>query len=198
MEKNYKPVKWLLSVLLLLLFIIAIMVWLSPYGGDKRFSHEVIIQTIDIHAPAERAFLFLGNSNNASHWSSFINHITVLNVDSFADGNVGSRRRCFQNKNEKGMQWDELITKVEVNKERELIIYNLQHFAMMADNLATEQFYENIGSNNCRLTFTLFFKKDNPSIWDALKLYVAAYKIKPIFKRNLNNIKQIIEHRQNE
>lgn len=196
MEKGYRYLKSLLSILLVLLLIVAMMIWLSPYGADKHFSYKVITQTVDIHAPAEKTFTFLGNSNNASHWSSFVDHITAINVDSFADGNVGSRRRCFQNKNEKGMQWDELITKVEINKERELNIYNLQHFAMIADNLSTQQLYENIGSNSCRLTFTLFFKKANPSIWDAIKLYIAAYKINPIFKKNLNNIKQIIEDTQ--
>ncbi len=80
------------------MFFVAITIAFSPYGYNKSFSYKVITQSIDINATPAKVFSFLGNSNNASKWSSFVDHITVLNIDSFADGNTGSRRRCFRNK----------------------------------------------------------------------------------------------------
>lgn len=198
MEKKYKILRWLLYIFLAIVFLVAITMALSPYGSNKKFPYRVVTQSIEINATPEKVFAFLGNSSNAARWSSFVHHITVLNIDSFADGNAGSRRRCFRNKNENGMQWDELITNVSLNKERELSIYNLQHFAMTAENLATKQLYKNAGDKGCRLTFTLFFKNDKPAMLASMKLYIAAYKISSIFKKNLLNIKKIIELDQND
>lgn len=198
MEKIYKIIRWLLYIFLVLAFFVAIIIAFSPYGSRKHFSYKAITQSIDINATPAKVFAFLGNSNNAARWSSFVDHITVLNIDSFVDGSMGSRRRCFRNKNEDGMQWDELVTNVSINKERELSIYNLQHFSMTAENLATQQLYVHTGDNRCRLTFTVFFKDDNQAILASVKLYIAAYKINFIFKKNLYNIKKIIELDQNE
>jgi uncharacterized protein YndB with AHSA1/START domain len=197
LEKNYKKTgKRFLYLLLFLFLIIAGVVAFSPYGRQKGFSYKLIKHSIDINAPAERVFDFLGNSHNASRWSSFVSHITVLNPDSFTDGTSGSRRRCFRNKNEKGMQWDELIIEAAANKKRQLSIYNLKDFSMTAGHLATEQLYEVIGVNKCRLTFTVFFKDATPTIGEAIKMYIAAYMIEPVFKRNLSNIKRISESEQ--
>ncbi len=105
---------------------------------------------------------------------------------------------AFATKNENGMQWDELITNVNHNKERELSIYNLQHFSMTAENLAIQQLYVNTRDNQCRLAFTVFFKDDNQAILASVKLYISAYKINSILKENLINIKKNIELDENE
>ena len=198
MEKIYKILRWLLYIFLVLVFFVVITIAFSPYGSKKHFSYKAITQSVNINATPAQVFTFLGNSNNASKWSSFVDHITVLNTDSVADGSTGSRRRCFRNKNENGMQWDEQITNVSLNKERDLSIYNLQHFSMTAENLATKQLYINTGDEKWRLTFTVFFKDNNPAMLASMKLYIAAYRINSIFKENLFNIKKIIELDDNE
>jgi hypothetical protein len=197
MEKNYKKMtKRFLYVFLFLSLLLATTIVFSPYGFKKGFSYKLIKYPIDINAPAEKVFQFLGNSNNAALWSSFVNHITVLNRDSFADGTPGSRRRCYRDKSEKGFQWDELITEEVRNQKRQLTIYNLRNISITVQHLATEQLYEPINDKKCRLTFTVFFKDATPTIWETIKVYMAAYKIQPIFKRNLSNIKRILEREQ--
>jgi DNA-binding transcriptional ArsR family regulator len=179
--------KWFVAFsLLTLLFSGAI--WLSPYQYGKPMTYSVTI-----NAPRELVFQFLGNSANASRWSVFVNHISTLNPSEVPDGKVGSRRRCFVNADEKGTQWDELITEVVPNEKRELSIYNLVDFPMVANNLYTEQIYESINENQCRLTFSVFYKNTEPTVFEHLKTYLAAYKICSIFERNMLNIKRIIE-----
>ncbi|MCX6350906.1 MAG: hypothetical protein NTX03_03480 [Bacteroidetes bacterium] len=183
-------------ILLLILFLsgLAILIALSPYKTDKRFAYKLIENTVVINACADSVFSFLGKSTNAHKWSVYVDHITPLNKDSFEDGKVGCRRRCFQKENEKdGQEWDELTTEVIPNKKRQLKIYNLQRFFITADNLATEQIYEPLDSGRCKLTFTLFCIDKEPSLWDYLKINFAAYPIKNIFTKNMNNIKRIVE-----
>ena len=165
----------------------------SPYGKHKGFDYKLVKHTIEIDAPVEKVFGFLGNSNNAQRWSVYVHHITPLNADSFPDGTPGGRRRCFQQADEKGIRWDELITIVEKNRRRQLTCYDLKAFPMMADNLATEQIYEELPGGRCRLSFTLFFR-DGRSTWlDELKTYLGAYKVKSIYEDNMANIKRIVE-----
>ncbi len=167
MEKNYKKTaKQLLCVFLSLSLLLSAVIAFSPFSSYKGFSYRLIKHAIEINAPAEKIFNFFGNSNNASLWSSFVDHITVLNPENFTNGTRGSIRRCFRNRNEKGMQWDELITEAAQNQKRGLSIYNLIGFAMTAEHLATEQLYERISEKKCRLTFTVFFKDAEPMIWE--------------------------------
>jgi uncharacterized protein YndB with AHSA1/START domain len=165
----------------------------SPYGKHEGFDYKLIKHTVEIDAPVEKVFNFLGNSENAKRWSVFVNHITPLNTDTFADGTPGARRRCYQQADEQGIQWDELITIVEKNKRRQLTCYDLKDFPMTAENLATEQIYEELPGKGCRLSFTLFFYQDRSTWWDELKTYLAAYKVKSIYEENMANIKRIVE-----
>lgn len=182
--KKYIKIAFLSLFLLLLGFILC-----SPYHYGKPMSHTIIID-----APKEKVFQFLGNSANAARWSVFVNHISTLNPNEITDGQVGSRRRCFVNQNEQGTQWDELITEVIPNEKRQLSIYHLVDFSMKANNLYTEQQYEKINNNQCKLTFSLFYKNSDTTLFEHLKTYLAAYKIKSIFERNMLNIKTIIEN----
>ena len=185
--------KWITISLLIIVCMFSIIILLSPYGTHRGFSYKVVKHTIEINASVKDVFNFLGNSKNASQWSVFVHHIQPLNADSVQDGKTGSRRRCFCRAYEKGMQWDELITEVIPNKKRQLIIYNLKDFPVTAKNLATEQLYETIDANKCRLTFTVFFKNAKPTLIEKIKMYIAAYEIKTIFKQNMANIKMIVE-----
>lgn len=183
--------------ILLIPIVFAGMIIFSPYGKVDGFNYKIIKNTVHINAPVDSVFLFLGNSAKASEWSVFVDHINTLNSDSFPDGSTGSRRRCFINSNENGMQWDELITEVISNKKRQLTIYNLKDFKMTVEDLATEQLYEATSDDGCQLTFTVFFLNNQPTILETLKTYFAAYQIKSIFEDNMNNIKHILEKENN-
>ena len=199
MEKKYRKRKKIaLFSVILLLVLFAAAIFLSPYSSQEGFSYKLVKHTVEIDAPIENVFQFLGNSRNASRWSVFVNHITTLNPDSFPDGAVGCRRRCFCMANESGTQWDELVTENTANTKRQLICYNLQDFRMSAEHLATEQLYETLGTHKCKLTFTLFFKDVRPTLWESMKMYIAAYQVKDVYERNMSNIKRIVEEERHE
>jgi len=122
-----------------------------------------------------------------------VNHITPLNLNNFNDGEKGSIRRCFKNKNEKGMYWDEEILIDEKNKRRRLSIYNKHNFSINGPELVTEQLYQK-NDSKCMLSFTVSFPDNNHGWIDALKLHFASYTISNIFEGNLNRIKEIVEN----
>lgn len=170
-----------------------IMIITSPFGSHKDFNYKLVIHSIEINAPVDSVYSFLGKSSNASKWSVFVNHINPLNTDKVPDGKVGCQRRCFQHADEKGLQWDEEITVADPNKRRQLTIFNMKDFEMKAEGLATEQIYEAINGGKTKLSFTLFYLNNNPSWLDLLKTYFAAFEVKSIYERNMANIKKIIE-----
>lgn len=188
-----KILRYALLLLVPALAVLTGSIIFSPYGNQEGFSYKLIKSTVEINAPADSVFRFLGNSENAAKWSVFVDHISPLNPDSFADDQPGLRRRCFCREDETGTQWDELITAVIPNKKRQLSIYNMKDFSMTAQHLATEQLYEVIEGNKCRLSLTLFYMNNSPTLWESLKTYIAAYKVKKIFDGNLENIKRIAE-----
>ncbi len=169
------------------------MILFSPYSRKEGFSYKLIMHTVEINASADSVFRFLGDSDNASRWSVFVNHIVPLNTDEVADGQAGSERRCFKEASERGLQWDELITMAEPSKRRQLVLFNMKGFAIAAEGLATEQLYEQLAPQKTRLSFTLFYKDREPSFIELLKTWYAAYEVKSIFKKNMNNIKNLIE-----
>jgi uncharacterized protein YndB with AHSA1/START domain len=193
MEKKSKTRKWVIGIFTLLFFAFSGLLFFSPYHSYDGFSYKLVKQTIEINAPREAVFKFLGNSKNASRWSVFVHHINPLNSDSFADGKPGGRRRCFCNADETGRRWDELITEVVPGTKRQLVTYNFKDFPMTAEHLATEQLYESISENKCRLTFTVFFKDSAPGLFETFKTNIAAYTIKSIFEKNMANIKRLVE-----
>jgi hypothetical protein len=152
-----------------------------------------VINTVDINAPDSIVFQYLGNSASASDWSTFVDHITPLNAQTKKDGQAGSIRRVFRHANEKGMTWDELIMEVNSNKRRQLSIYNIRESVMAAKGLYTEQVYEKLSPTKTRLSFTLFLKEEEAGFMDKLKMYMAAYKVKPVFVGNMRKIKEMVE-----
>lgn len=169
------------------------MILLSPFGSNKNFPYKLVIHSVEINAPADSIYSFLGKSSNASKWSVFVNHIVPLNTNEVPDGKVGCKRRCFQHADEKGLQWDEKITVADKNKRRQLTIFNMVDFGMKAEGLATEQIYEPISPTKTKLSFTLFYINNNPSLIDLLKTYFSGFEVKSIYERNMANIKSIIE-----
>ncbi|WP_165940022.1 SRPBCC family protein [Dyadobacter psychrotolerans] len=187
--------KWLFLALILTFTVVTAIVAFSPYKSSPGFSYKLLQHSVEIEAPVDTVFKFLGKSANASHWSVFVDHIIPLNAGKISDGAVGSRRRCFCNEDETGKQWDELITVVIPGKKRQLAIYNLKEFPMSAENLATEQIYEKQNNKKCRVTFTVFFV-GRSGVTDNFKMYLAAYEITRIFSKNMENIKRIVENSQ--
>ena len=190
MNRIYKAIFFFAT---LFFVVLASMVLLSPYGKGNLYGHRYLQSSIHIKTDKSHAYNVLGNSDNARKWSVFVHHISTLNSDKFIDGSVGSIRRCYQNENEIGLQWDEEIIINEINKRRRLSIFNMVHFDMTADYLMTEQLYNDV-AGGCKLTFTLFFDSTKEiGFIDELKMYFAAYTAQRIFEKNLINIKHLIE-----
>lgn len=194
MEKKSRKIRlWL--ILAIFPAIVLLLLATSPYGTKPGFDQKRIETEITIAAPPMAVFDYLGNSANASDWSTFVDHILPTNADQVQDGLPGSIRRCFCRPDRTGMQWDELVTEVVPGEKRQLTIYNLRNFPMTAEGLATEQLYKPLGKEQTRLTFTLFFKDHTPSPFETVKMYIAAYRVEAIFKANLANIKRLVEAR---
>lgn len=177
----------------LMIAALLVAVWFSPYGKQKGFDYKLVEHTVTIGVSADSVFRFLGNSDNAARWSVFVDHISTLNANEVPDGRPGSVRRCFCRADETGQRWDERILEVEPLKRRRLITYNLVDFPLEASHVASEQRYEKLGTNRCRLTFTMFFLNHDPDLLTELKMYLGAYEAKDIFEKNMGNIKRILE-----
>jgi Polyketide cyclase / dehydrase and lipid transport len=180
-------------VIIISLTALAGAIWFSPYRPyqDAAGRYEVR-NVIEIHAPVDAVWQYLGHSANASDWSVYVDHIVPLNPDAVPDGSVGSLRRCFQNPDEQGLRWDEEIVIVEPLVRRRLTIFNHVNFPMQSSGLATEQQYARLPSGGTRLTFTVFYPA-GASWWDALKTKLGGYQIDAIFVQNMQNIKRICE-----
>lgn len=189
MNRLKKIIGWTITFIVI---AILLMVIFSPYKKYGNNAYKTVEYTIEIDTPVDSVFNYLGNSKNATNWSSFVDHITPLNADQHTDGTVGAIRRCYKEENEEGIIWDEEIIAVDKNERRKLTVYDLQGFSLSANNLVTEQLYKKVSENSMTLTFSLFFDK-SPSILDRLKMDFASYQIKSIFEANLENIKRICE-----
>lgn len=185
--------KLLSGVLVFLAVALGVVIIWSPYGKSEGFAYKLVKHKVHIVAGPDSVFRFLGNSDNARKWSVFVHHITPLNADSLQDGLPGSRRRCFCKADETGTLWDETILEVIPAKKRQLSCYALKDFPMTVDGIATEQLYEGLLDGTCNLTFTFFIKDRQPSAFESLKLYIGAFRLHGIFRRNLENIKAICE-----
>lgn len=179
------------SVLLLLLTI-----WVfSPYGTHPDFDQKLIHESVIIQAPVEQVYVYLGNSDNARHWSTFVDHITPLNPETHSDGTVGAQRRCFKQADEAGIVWDEEILVNEPNRRRQLSVYHLNGFSLQADDLRTEQVFTALDDQRCEVALTLFYAPGTSNWLSEFKMIYAAYTVAPIFRKNLHQIKQLNESR---
>ena len=192
-----KVFKIILYVLISICVGTVLLIYFSPYGYSKTLNKKVIIETVEIDAPINDVYVYLGNSYNAKVWSVFVDHITPLNGKEFKDGKKGSIRRCFKNKNETGIFWDEKILIEKPNKKRQLNIYNIHGFSISGNGLLTEQLYET-KNGKTELSFVLYLDKKESSWIKELKLYIAAYKVSKIFRGNIEKVKSILEHKNNK
>lgn len=185
--------KIILFILISTFIVLGIWLYTSPFIKNESTGLYELETSIIINAPKEKVFAYLGNSSNASEWSSFVHHITP--TDPLEDGKVGSVRRCFKEEDESGIWWDELTTQVQTTPlmYRELSLYNLNNFPMTTSDLFTRQIYESIQNNQTKLTFGLYKDIDKTNIWDIIKMKFSGRTISDIFEKNLQNIKTINE-----
>ena len=179
--------------LALALLLLAGAIAFSPYRRHDGRAERMIRRTVDVAAPCSAVFDYLGNSANASDWSVFVDHIVPLNADSVPDGARGSIRRSFRRADETGMRWDEYFVEVEPERRRMLRIYDVRDVAIQARTpLLTEQVYEPLAADRCRLSFTLFFEGE-PTFADRVAMTFVAYRLGSIFASNIANVKRIVE-----
>ena len=173
--------------------VVALFVAFSPYREHAGFAQPLIRQSVDVDAPCAAVFDYLGDSAHASDWSVFVDHITPLNTDSVPDGALGSVRRSFRKADETGMRWDEDFIAVEPARLRRLRIYDVRNVALQSrTGLLTEQVYEPLTADRCRLSFTLFFDGE-PTLRDRVAMTFVAYPLSRIFESNIGNVKRIVE-----
>lgn len=188
--KRFKKIA--LYVFAILTVGIIILVLVSPYQHHSN-DFRTVEASIDISAPIDSVFKYMGNSAHASDWSAYVDHITPLNADDHLDGELWSKRRIFINEDEKGARWDEKILKMTKNQNRTLSIYNMEGMALSANGLQTEQRYRKLNSTKSSLSLVLYFNAENDGYWNQFWMHIASFKTKNIFKENLKNIKREIE-----
>jgi hypothetical protein len=185
--------KTILKILIAATLLLIAMIYFSPYKHQTILGKKGIVTTVKINTSLQKLYAYLGNSNNARQWSSYVHHITTLNADTIADGQIGSIRRCFKNENEKGVQWDEVVTQNIINNKREIQIYNAHDFLVYQPGLYTSQLYTAIDSNTTQLQFCVYYHKEPTALFALFKTHFAAYTIQYIFNKNLANIKKYNE-----
>ena len=183
--------RWAAGIAAILVAVPVAALVLSPWGAHDGFAYPLMLESVDVDRSCPEVHRYLGDSSHARDWSVYVDHITPLNADEVPDGAAGSIRRSFRNADESGTRWDEYFEVVEPRRRR-LTIYGIHGAPRPAGELMTEQLYEPLGPDACRLTFTLFLR-DEPSLGDRLLLGLASWEVARIFRANLGNIKQRVE-----
>ena len=185
--------KWIVGSSSLAAAALAVVLAASPYRSHEGFPSRLIREAVEVAAPCERVHAYLGDSDNARDWSVYVDHITPLNADRVPDGARGSVRRSFKLADESGMRWDEYFELVEPLRRR-LTVYNVRGAPAPSGELLTEQIYEPLDDEGCRVSFTLFLRED-PSLADAVLMRIGAWDVARIFRANLGNVKRLLEAR---
>lgn len=143
-----------------------------------------------IDAPPNEVYTALGNDSLSSEWSVYVSHIKTL-----SDESNGAKiiRRCYRGADESGPYWDE-ETQVEIEgKQRLLKAYNFQQLNIEMLNLSmiVEQNYT-ASKGGTLLEFKTYPIKE--SLLLGVILSNEAKETKEIFKKNLENIKALLEN----
>jgi hypothetical protein len=158
----------------------------------------MLSRSVDIAAAADSVFLFLGDTANARRWSVYVDEVRPLNADSVPPFAAGSRFRRHVRKEGKERRWDETVLEAVPGRKRSLVLYGFEGFSAAPDSLTLEQVLTPLEDADgrevgaCRLTFNLYFTR-GPGWKETLQMFFAAYAIKGIFSRDLENVKRILE-----
>lgn len=154
-----------------------------------------VSESVIIDAPVEKTWEYASNSLEAVNWSIYFDHISPLNGGA-PDGQVGSLRRCFRNKDESGYAWDEVIINVDPLKLRQIVTYNFINypFTFVHENeyVFVRQIYESLGEDKSKLTFETMTRKDGNPFFKFI-FWLSRKETRDIFIKNLKNIKAAIE-----
>lgn len=188
--------RWVATTVACFTLVMLAGVTFSPWRARDGYPYPLLIESVDVAAACERVHAYLGDSSNARDWSVFVDHITPLNEDAVPDGAQGSIRRSFRNADETGMSWDERLELVEPLRRR-LTVYDVSGLPLPAleGELLTEQIYEPLAPDACRLGFTLFLR-DEPSLRDAVLMRLVAWPTAAIFQSNIDNVARLVEASQ--
>lgn len=167
---------------------IALVALLVPAGCGTS-------KTVEIDAPVEIVWAYVGDSKNASEWSVYFDHITPL--PGAPDGLVDSLRRCYRRGDETGIAWDERVARVEEFRLRELHTFAVRGFKDELFNQAEYsviQRFEPLPGGRTRLTFSSTLLK--PRSWSALMRFGdARAEAERVVGLNLANIAAAAEAR---
>ena len=172
----------------------------SPYQRQPGAAFRMLSHGVDIAAAADSVFLFLGDTAQAGRWSVFVDEFRPLNADSVAPWGAGSRFRCFVRKEGKERSWDETVLEAIPGRKRSLVLYGFAGFSAAPDSLSLEQVItplldaegREVGASH--LAFRLYFT-GAPGWKETLQMFFAAYSIRAIFSRDLENVKRLLEKR---
>lgn len=158
---------------------------------------EAVSKSVEINAPVEKTWAYASDSLQAVNWSIYFNHISPLEGPS-PDGQIGSLRRCFRNKDESGYAWDEVIINVEPQKLRQIVTYNFINypfnFAHENEYVFVRQLYESLGPDKSKLTFQTIPRNESNPFFRFI-FWISRGKTGEIFLKNLENIKAAIEEK---
>lgn len=156
---------------------------------------EAISESVEIDAPVSATWKYASNSLEAVNWSIYFDHITPL-PGPIPDGQIGSLRRCYRNKDESGYAWDEVIINTEPEKLRQIVTYNFINFPFRwvhsGEYVFVRQLYESLGPERSKLTFQTTTRPDGGWLFSLL-FKISRGETTDIFKKNLENIKAAIE-----
>lgn len=158
---------------------------------------EAVSESVEINAPVEKTWAYASDSLQAVNWSIYFDHISPLEGPS-PDGQIGSLRRCFRNKDESGYAWDEVIINVEPQKLRQIVTYNFINypfnFAHENEYVFVRQLYESLGPDKSKLTFQTIPRNESNPFFRFI-FWISRGKTGEIFLKNLENIKAAIEEK---
>ncbi|MBI4345991.1 MAG: SRPBCC family protein [Elusimicrobia bacterium] len=151
--------------------------------------------SVEIDAPVELVWAYVGDSRNAAEWSVYFDHITPLPGE--PDGRAGSRRRCYRRADETGIAWDERVERVEEFRLREIHTFAVRGFR---DPLLNEaeyrvlQRFEPLPGGRTRLSFDSVLLR--PRSWNAWTTFGSAKaEAERVVGLNLANIAAAVEAR---
>jgi len=182
-----------LTIIILLLACVALVV--------QAQRHIITTYSVEINAPVEEVWNFLSDNRNANGWSVIFDHIEPMVDSPVPEGEIGALRRCYRNSNKEDFFWDERTLTTEPYSYRSLRTYNISNTSwefFERYQFTAHQTYENLGNNKTRLTFGGDLDDYTKYTFDELFVFWATqYEVERVFKLNLENIKAMIEQKQN-
>jgi uncharacterized protein YndB with AHSA1/START domain len=162
--------------------------------------HITTSYSIEIDAPVEKVWNFLSDNRNAKGWSVIFDHITPMASSPVAEGQIGALRRCYRNADNMGFFWDERTLTTEPYTYRSLRTSNISNTSwdfFERYQFTAHQTYEDLGNNRTRLTFGGDLDDYTKYSIDELFIFWATqFEVERVFRLNLENIKAMLEQKQ--